>query len=392
MAVGIERWRSCGPGLCVAIMGCWLMHSCVWAQQSPANPPRRQTEVKPPSRKPAGSQRGAVSGPSHDQSTGVPSAGPDPAPRAAGAIPLPLAEVSDPDALLPPPYQLSPAEQQRVDQILALWEKENKRIHTFRCQFKRHDFDPVFGPENENLAKTISEGEIRYSAPDRGLFEIDGKNIREFSRIGPEGKAEYISAEREFGEKWICDGESVFEFVAEQKILRQMKLPPDMRGKAIADGPLPFLFGASADQLRSRYFVKELDPPETIKNEYWLEARPRKVADAADFQIVRIAMDIKFQPKAMEIVGHANPNNRQFARQIYQFREIRINSPLDNLKELAGKKLIDSRTPAGWQKVVEDFGGPSGPPARTAQDPPAGPRVGQRVADPAAKSDAPRRK
>ncbi|MDA1178542.1 MAG: hypothetical protein O2931_07075, partial [Planctomycetota bacterium] len=197
-----------------------------------------------------------------------------------------------------------------------------------------------------------------------------------------QGKPIYAAGKKEFGEKWICDGDSIFEFDASQKILKQMKLPPELRGKAIADGPLPFLFGASASKLKARYYVRELQPPANVKQEFWLEAQPRNAVDAAEFRVVRIAMDDKFLPKAMEIIGQPNPTTQQFTRQVYQFSEVRINSPLDDLKELAGQ-MINSRTPGGWQKVVEDYGVSAPAPSPTTQELPAAARVGQRPDPPA---------
>lgn len=379
----------CWALLCGALtIGLWPFAD-TQAQQTKTGttPPRRQAEQRPASRKSGATE--ASNAQDALRADAVPPADTNRTPSVP-IIPLPGQNTprqqnvaADPNLVLPPPFQLTEAEQRRVDQVLALWEKQNSKIDKFRCEFTRQDFDPVWGPDDHTIPKTISDGEIRYSAPDRGLFQIDGKNVREYSGQDPNGKPIHVASKNEFGEKWICDGDSIFEFDASQKILKQMKLPPEMRGKAIADGPLPFLFGASASKLKARYHVRELQPPANVKQEFWLEAQPRHAVDAAEFRVVRIAMDDKFLPRAMEIIGQPNPTNQQFARQVYQFSKVRINSPLDDLKELAGQ-MINSRTPAGWQKVVEDYGAPAPASSSTAQDIPLGPRVGQRPAPPAA--------
>ena len=80
--------------------------------------------------------------------------------------------------------------------------------------------------------------------------------------------------EEDRADHWICDGKSVFQYIPKQKKLVEHKLPPDMQGKSIVDGPLPFLFGAEAKKLRQRYWLRIVTPP-NIKNQVWLEAFPR---------------------------------------------------------------------------------------------------------------------
>ena len=70
----------------------------------------------------------------------------------------------------------------------------------------------------------------------------------------------------------------------DKKQLIERKLPPEMQGKAIADGPLPFVFGAKADQLKRRYWMRDITPEEDIGKRIWLEAVPKLQQDAANFQ------------------------------------------------------------------------------------------------------------
>ena len=71
-----------------------------------------------------------------------------------------------------------------------------------------------------------------------------------------------------------------------------------MQGKAIVDGPLPFLFGAKADKIKARYWLRVITPSDA-KGEYWLEAWPKSRYDSANFQRVEIILDEKdYLPKA----------------------------------------------------------------------------------------------
>ena len=84
------------------------------------------------------------------------------------------------------------------------------------------------------------------------------------------------------GEHWVCNGTSIYEFRHGDRQLRETKLPPELRGKAISDGPLPFVFGAKADTLKKRYFMRLVTPP-GVTDQIWLESLPRFQADAANF-------------------------------------------------------------------------------------------------------------
>lgn len=291
----------------------------------------------------------------------------------------------------PQGFQLNPAQQKRIDGILALWERQSSRVKTFRCEFQRVEYDPIFGPNDPRIPKTISRGQIRYVAPDRGLYEIGGSAIRHFAGLNQEGKPEYRDGKSEdFGEKWISDGLSIFEYRPAEKVLMQMKLPPDMQGKAISDGPLPFLFGASADKLKARYWFREYQPQRAKEDPIQLEAIPRTRQDAQDFSLVRVQLDTrKFLPDALEL--HLPHQGKGAApRTLYKFEKLRVNDLRDNLQNLASA-FVNPKTPDGWKKVVDDFNSPTPPvadPTQQAQPtPPAAPqatpaRLGARPAKP----------
>jgi len=73
--------------------------------------------------------------------------------------------------LAAPPFQLSPVEQQFVDQILEMWEDSSSKIKTFDCRFERWEYDPVFGP-SADIPMIKSQGQLTYSKPDKGSFKI----------------------------------------------------------------------------------------------------------------------------------------------------------------------------------------------------------------------------
>ena len=155
--------------------------------------------------------------------------------------------------------------------MLLLWEKRNTEVKTFDCRFKRWTYDTVFGRADQ--PKFIDIGSIKYAAPDRGMFRTD-------TTIDKNGREAPIEDTR--AEHWISDGKSIIEYNHLKHQMIEHKLPPEAQGKAIADTPLPFLFGADAKKLRQRYFL-HLVTPADVKGEIWLEAFPRFQQDAASF-------------------------------------------------------------------------------------------------------------
>jgi TIGR03009 family protein len=170
------------------------------------------------------------------------------------------------------------------------------------------------------------------------------------------------------GEHWVCNGASIYEFRHVEKQLRETKLPPEMQGKAISDGPLPFVFGAKAETLKKRYWMRIVTPP-SVQGQIWLEARPRFQADAANFSKVELMLQTaNLMPAAIQIF---KPGGQD--RDVYQF------DPATNIFD-RGLDLIRDfskpATPFGYRYVLEDLQGqqPPGPATPPGASPPPGSR------------------
>jgi hypothetical protein len=153
----------------------------------------------------------------------------------------------------PAPFQLTETQQELLDQILLKWEKQSDKVKTFRCSFTRWEYDKAFGNPNDAFKKSQGQGEIRYKSPDCGEYSISS-----LSEFDPAKKVE--SPKTEGLDHWLCDGQAIFEFNSMKKQLIERRLSPELKGKAIADGPLPFVFGAKADQLKRRYWMRDVTP------------------------------------------------------------------------------------------------------------------------------------
>lgn len=258
-----------------------------------------------------------------------------------------VAAVASPQA----PAPLSLQEQAVLDQLLAAWEARSAAVRTWSCTFRKWEYN-AWGPLDQNggrLAFSESDGELKYAAPDKGLFWV--KQSKQWS----ETAKRYEVRGAEAGEHWVCNGESIYEFRHTERQLKETRLPPEMRGKAISDGPLPFVFGAKADTLKKRYWMRIITPPE-VRDQIWLEALPRHQADAANFSKVELILQAHdLMPFAIQIF---KPGGQD--RDVYQFDQQTnlINKALDMIRDFA--KPI---TPFGYKYVFEDMSSQPAPPA-----------------------------
>jgi TIGR03009 family protein len=199
------------------------------------------------------------------------------------------------------------------------------------------------------LAFSESGGEIKHAAPDKGLFRV-----KESTQWNPETRR-YEKKTGETGEHWVCNGTSIYEFRHSERQLRETRLPPEMQGKAISDGPLPFVFGAKADTLKKRYFMRLITPP-GVTDQIWLESLPRYQADAANFAKVELILQARdLMPFAIQIF---KPGGQD--RDVYQFdpRTSLIDKGLDMFRDFS-----KPMTPLGYKFILDDVsGGPQQPP------------------------------
>jgi TIGR03009 family protein len=288
----------------VALPARWLA-----AQQPPARPPAKKAADA------AANRPAAQAKPQAQRGTG---------PMRFGGIPQPRKPAEPAD-----PFGLRPEQQAVVDLVLQKWEEKQKKIKTFSCEFTLFEYDGTF-----NQAR-VGNGKVYYAAPDKGKYEVfDDKGAP--------------------GEHWVCDGKSIYEFNKDAKELIERPLPEEMRGKAIVDSPLPFVFGSSAQKMAQRYWMKVTtaaeDPYHTLKKgQFLLEAIPKFQRDAGNFQKVEIIFSERdLVPVALNqfMPSHTNKNEN---RKAYEFHDQKVNGGIDLVKTFFSKP----RTPLGWKYVVE---------------------------------------
>lgn len=266
------------------------------------------------------------------------------------------------EQLLPAPFTLTPPEQANLDQLLKDWETASGSIKTFRCEFTRMEYDPALVGGNPNQPSAVSKGELKYATPDKGMFRV--KEQTNYSP-DPTKPGQFIATSVNPTEWWTCDGKSMYEVRDQpQKLVVETPLPLEMQGKAITDGPLPFVFGAKSAVIKNRYYMRVITPQANTQKEVWLEAFPRQEKDAANFSRVTLILDkTNLQPTAIQIFN-PGANVQNPSRTVILLQDASINSPLDTVQNFFNN--FARPNPIGYKHVLQQN---QVPPPATAKTP-----------------------
>ncbi len=288
-----------------------------------------------------------------------------------GAKPLPVApsETAAPSAVqasasshnldrqqlpLPGPlFALTAQEQAELDRVLDAWEKQSGQIKSFRREFHHWSYDSTFVPPNDpNGPRAVSSGELLYAAPDKWVFRENEITTWQFNLSAKK----FEQVRLDCGEHWACDGKSIYCVDHQQREVHATKLPPELRGRPITDGPFavclpfffgrvhvppaPFAFGVDAAKLKARYFIRISTPPDS-PGQVWLDIRPRLQKDVSDFSEVKVILQMPdMLPRAVKVFCTRTDSD------VFTFEQRRIvsvSTPTANEKfapEPVGYKLI----------------------------------------------------
>jgi TIGR03009 family protein len=223
------------------------------------------------------------------------------------------------------------------------------------------EYDATFGGPNQ--LKTESYGEVKYAAPDKGLFNI----AKMFVYTQDPKTSQWQRTETEPEEYWTCDGKSTFQVDHKNKQVIEAPIPPELQGKAIADGPLPFVFGAKAEALKNRYYMRITTPASVSKDQIWLEAFPKWQKDAANFAWVELILTRSNKvPYAIQIYSPGDDpliDHNKLSRTMIRLDKPSINSPLSQMANWLSNFARPS--PIGYKHVLQ----------QSAVAPPAAPQT-----------------
>jgi hypothetical protein len=266
----------------------------------------------------------------------------------------------------PGPFKLTAGQRAEVDRVLKRWEQWNAGIKTFDCRFTRWIYDPVFSDADRPLF--VESGGIRYAPPGRIAFWIDRCESGGTMKEADDSRAE----------RWVFDGNSVYQYRKSQREIVEHFVPPEIQSplRRATDGPLafgfpivifrsfifrflmtpactavdPFPFGANAEDLKRQYYLRTLAPDDPKEKEHvWLEAFPRTKSAAAfigTLQLVLVEKDSS--PFALRVVDPDGGGRTNYQRHTnYQFYDVSVNG--------ASKQAADDwfrpAVPASWRLI-----------------------------------------
>ncbi|MBL8854044.1 MAG: hypothetical protein JNK57_08740 [Planctomycetaceae bacterium] len=190
----------------------------------------------------------------------------------------------------PEGFPLSQGHQDYVDQVLTYWESSSSQVERLRCQFNRFTYDSGIcnyadPTTSQMVAHEIAGGIIKYEAPDRAIIEVDKKRFA-FPPSATNPNLEYkdldAAAMEKQRERYVSSGDALYFFdYAEKQLIKQM-LPVELQGQGIRESPLPFLFGAKAEELKARYWIRPITP-DGVQKQWWLEIFPKRRQDAENY-------------------------------------------------------------------------------------------------------------
>ncbi len=188
-----------------------------------------------------------------------------------------------------------------LEQLLKNWSQRSALIQTLRGTHRRFVYDRVFMTEKRSV------GAFYYEAPSKGRIDIQPAKITPGEKVqhqdGKTGKILTYALKQESPERWICNGQQIWQVNDTAKQVEVVPIPPDHQGQNIMDGPLPFLFGMPPQKAKLRYQLAMVNDPNLQKNLVRLHVFPRLRQDAANWQSAEVILDTEqYLPRAVKLI------------------------------------------------------------------------------------------
>ena len=269
----------------------------------------------------------------------------------AQGLPVPGNPAAVPNEATQQPFpNPAPEAQAQLQKILQAWEHNSKGTKTLECKFQRWHYDLFAAPAGVHATK--ADGVIRYAAPDKGKFKVEG--VVFFNGFVAE-KPTYKAQPGQYGEHWVCDGEKLIEFDYSKKECHVQTLPPHMRGKQIFNSPLPFVFNLDAARIQQRYWVRQVAAPKP--GIVLIEAWPKTQADRSQYKMVQVALNTStYLPEALIMYAPNFHSKKNPKWDHYEFSDMKRNAIAHGLAEFF-KKFLD-KPPSDWKVIQENFMAP----------------------------------
>jgi TIGR03009 family protein len=260
----------------------------------------------------------------------------------------------------PPKPAPDPAAQKKMDQLLALWEKQSAKVKTLDATFDRVDESKVWDDV------THYKGRALLKSPNLACLNLE--------RVDADAK------KTTFQERVICTGKDVWQYDGASRQITVYHLDPNQQQGALQQGPLPFLFDMRVAEVKAQFdLVLAAENDQTYRIQIW----PKQPADRGQFSVAVVDLNKqKFLPDALHLLS---PNGKDMQRYYFTTGKITVGKiAIDAAGKIVPNAPINEVNFEGkpwpnWKVVVN--------PQNQAQ-PPAG-APGPRVAQPAMRPAGP---
>ncbi|CAN5739735.1 hypothetical protein BH23PLA1_BH23PLA1_41870 [soil metagenome] len=251
------------------------------------------------------------------------------APALGQALPGPAVSPGNPPpggpsqvpATVKPPND--PLAEQKLNQILARWEADSAQIGSLFAEF-------------DHVEKLVLVGtQKRY----RGMAFLQRPNLAliELKR--------QVGEEYKFDKRIVCTGREVVEYSAAATQITVFPLPKDAQLRALDEGPLPFLFGLKAEEIKRRY---QMTLKQEAEKSYRIEIEPLLPIDRDAFAVAVLDLNKEtLLPDALYMLS-ANGQDQQH----YYFTRILKNRPFQENTFHWSPELAQDLRQQGWSIIV----------------------------------------
>jgi TIGR03009 family protein len=234
----------------------------------------------------------------------------------------------------PRPSSTPAADTAKLNQYLAKWEQEMRKVQTLSALLTRLDKNQVFKTTTKytGYAQYMKSGSGP-TAMNLALMELKQEN------------------KTEIAEKLVCTGTYLYAYAVQQKEIRAYELPRPKPGQVADDNFLSFLFGMKAQDALKKYNIR------LAKEDKWyiyLDVTPKFQADKAEFSRARLVLNKdSYLPRQLWF-EQANGNEST-----WDVPQMNTKTPIDR------RKFDAPKPPDGWKLVpMNQNSGATNPPPR----------------------------
>ena len=209
-----------------------------------------------------------------------------------------------PGANGPAQVQISP----ELEQILQIWEQHTDKIERMQGVFRRYEYNKVFQIEKRAI------GKYWYERPDKARMDFQPDPEIPDPPTHVIGQMTF-TVQPDETKSWICTGQEILDIEIKNKQFNRVQIPVSFQGENIRNGPLPFLFGMKADQVKEKYLLSlGADHAPQEKGIIHIVAYPLAPSLRREFSRAEVRLDARtFYPEGVKLWDPAGNKETVYA-------------------------------------------------------------------------------